>query len=277
VVLASSRRETGQEDVASAAVLLRDALWWAIVAAGRPLESGATAAEAWEHLDANPEAAGLERLSETEREAARRAFVDRASPGAPPPSHEELRPDLVALRLGVDAVLALPYREARTVARLRIVRRLRWAAVALLPVVIGASILTWRYIDFRRQNVALRKPTAASSLDGPGATAAGVVDGKTIHVGFQTKREHRPWLRIDLIETRQIHRVTVYNADHCCFERAVPLIIEVSTDGKKYRQVARRDRPFGVWKADIGPVEARFVKLTVDKTTIFHLSEVEIR
>jgi hypothetical protein len=277
VVLANSRRETGQEDVASAAVLFRDALRWAIVATGRPLEAGASAAEAWAQLDADPEAAGLERLSKTEREATRRAFVDRAALEAPEASHEDLCTDLAALRGGVDAVLALPYREARAVARLRIVRRLRWAAVALLPVVIGASILTWRYVEFRRQNVALRKPTFASSLEDPGATAAGAVDGKTVGVGFQTRREHHPWLKIDLVETRRIHRITVYNADHCCFERAVPLVIEVSTDGKKYQQVARRDRPFGIWKVNIGPVEARFVRLTVDKTTIFHLSEVEIR
>jgi hypothetical protein len=254
-----------QEDTASACVLLRDALWWAVVATGKDLDPQASATDAWAALATEE----LSPLSEAECEATRRAFVER--------DREQARDELAALRWGVDAVLAAPHREARVLARLRMTRRVRWALVALIPVLIAASIVAWRFAAARRDNLALHRPTTTSGQGGAIATSDGVVDGKTFGIGFETARESRPWLRIDLRETKRIHQITVYNADHCCFERAVPLVIEVSTDGEKYRQVARRDRPFGVWQVDIDPVDARYVKLTVDKTTIFHLSEVEVR
>lgn len=253
-------------DVSSASALLEEALYWAAFASGRPLSAPSVEADAWAKLEGDPELAALS--AEDHRRIVE--LLRRRSP-------ERTGADLALLRRAVDTVLRAPRTEARTVARVRMARRLRWIAALLIPVGIAVGVVAWRFEAARRKNVALHKPTETSSQGGSVKGTDGVVDGKTFGLGFQTASEARPWLRLDLKEERSIRQVTVYNGDHCCFERAVPLIIEVSSDGQRYQEVARRERPFGVWQADFATVQARYVRLTVDKTSIFHLSEVEVR
>jgi hypothetical protein len=263
------------ESRVAACVLLKDSLLWATRAAS--LQTPASAGEAWASLESNPEATGLSQLPEACCKTAHRAFVDTAPLDTWEKSRDEAEADLAALRRVVDVVLKRSSRELRAVAHLRMIRRLRWALVALIPVVIAAGIVTLRIVAAQRANLAFHKPTASSSTHGKHKTTNGVVDGELYGIGFHTAHELRPWLRIDLQGVKRIRQITVYNSDHCCYERAVPLVIEVSTDGKEYTQVARRERPFGVWEADIDPIDARYVKLYADKNTFLHLSEVEVR
>jgi hypothetical protein len=255
-----------------AAVLLRQALVWAVRSASP--ETPRTPTEAWAVVESIPEATGLAALTDPERSALRRAFVEVDPFDVSGPT---LEADLAALRCGIQAILNPSRQELRAVARIRMVRRLRWALLALIPLGIAAAIVTWRTVAAQRDNLAFHKPTSASSHQPSHPTTNGVVDGKTYGIGFHTAHEPRPWLLIDLQAVKRIRQVTAYNSDHCCFERAVPLVIEVSTDGKKYHQVARRDQPFGVWQADLVPTDARYVKLYSDKATFLHLSEVEVR
>ena len=58
--------------------------------------------------------------------------------------------------------------------------------------------------------------------------------------------------------------------------RALPLYVEVSTDGKQYHRVARRERPFTVWRVSFPTVSARYVRLRVQRKSYLHLNEVEV-
>jgi hypothetical protein len=88
--------------------------------------------------------------------------------------------------------------------------------------------------------------------------------------------EANPFVVIDLGKSKTFDKVVVYNRDDCCQERAVPLFIEVSEDGKKYHTIAERRENFDKWTARRLHTKGRFVKLRLAKTEYFHLSEVEI-
>jgi hypothetical protein len=69
----------------------------------------------------------------------------------------------------------------------------------------------------------------------------------------------------------------VTNRDDCCLERAVPLVVEVSDDRKKWRTVARRADSFREWEGKFAPLKARYVRLRVDRHSILHLAKVSVR
>jgi hypothetical protein len=247
-------------------------------------EPAASPAEAWAALSSQPGGGGLDALTTSEREALARAFVgtkvdsaaaDSAAPDSAAADSAETR--VTVLRCGLDAVLAASSAELRAAAQLRMTRRLRWAVAVLLPLAIAAGGVWLQQLSWRRSNLALHRPTTSSSRLAQHPETTGAVDGKLYGIGFHTNNEDRPWLQIDLQRVHPVHQVITYNSDHCCFERAVPLVIQVSTDAKAYREVARREKPFGVWRADFAPVQARYVKLTVDRTSMLHLAEVEVR
>ncbi len=95
---------------------------------------------------------------------------------------------------------------------------------------------------------------------------------------FCTDNEDKPWIRFDLGETRSISRVLVKNRTDCggCAERAVPLAIEVSEDGKSWKEVARQTDSFEEWKAKFPAEQARWVRLRAQKRTFLHLQQVRI-
>lgn len=93
---------------------------------------------------------------------------------------------------------------------------------------------------------------------------------------FHTQEEEKPWLEIDLGSKLEFSRVEVQNRSDCCEERAVPLVIEVSTDGKKWREVARRTELFSLWNASFTQVKARYVRTRVMARTFFHLERVSV-
>jgi hypothetical protein len=251
-----------------ACALLREALFAAACAVlpDRPQ----TPTEAWAGLSLGG-AGRLDSMTESERAALEHAFLGTEDDLSEP------QPRLAVLRLGIDAVLASASGEVRKAARVRLIRRLRWTMAGLLPLAIAGSVAWLHHSWQQKSNLALNKPATASSYYAQYPDAAGVVDGNRWGIGFHTNSDNHPWLRIDLGAVHKIHQVVVYNAEHCCFDRAVPLVIEVSTDGKAYKQVARHKRPFGEWQANFAPMDARYVKLTVEKTSLFHLSEVEVR
>ena len=94
---------------------------------------------------------------------------------------------------------------------------------------------------------------------------------------FQTAEGDEPWVEIDLGAPKNIRRVEVINRDNCCADRAVPLIVELSSDGTSWTQVARRDAEFGSWTAKWAPKTCRYVRLKVLKRTTLHLQSVVVR
>ena len=94
---------------------------------------------------------------------------------------------------------------------------------------------------------------------------------------FHTETESNPWVEIDLGAPRKVRRVEVVNRGDCCAERATPLVAEVSTDRVTWTQVARREEPFGTWKASFPARVARYVRLRAARHTVLHLQAIAVR
>lgn len=256
----------------AACTLLREAM----LSAAQALlpDAPPVTAQAWAALESGTSGpALLDELTSAERALVQRAFLGQPADGPALDTKQRL----AALRRGVQILLVAGRRQLRPLARVRLARGLRWAAAVLLPVSLAAGIVALGMMAHRRSNLALGSPVTASSHHPKHPRVQGVVDGKRYGIGVHTADDLEPWVRIDLQAVHRIHQVVTYNSDHCCFENAVPLVISISTDGQDYREVARRERPFGVWAADFAPVEARYVKLTTQKKAYLHLSEVEVR
>lgn len=93
---------------------------------------------------------------------------------------------------------------------------------------------------------------------------------------FHTKEMDNPWLDIDLGRKKKISVVQVQNRRDCCFERALPLEILISVDGRTWKTVSRRRGTFTYWEAEFSTVLARYVRLTTPRRTMLHLAAVSI-
>jgi len=157
-------------------------------------------------------------------------------------------------------------------------RRLLWTGAAI--VILSACAIAWPRVISRwydRQDLARGKPWKASSSDEQGGCVSPEqrCDGGESFF-FHTKRQKDPWLSIDLEATETVSSVIVRNRRDCCRERVVPLVIQVSTDQENWTEVARNDADFGEWKANFDPVQARWVRLMVPRTSYLHLRRVRI-
>jgi hypothetical protein len=182
----------------------------------------------------------------------------------------------------VPRIVDASQREAELAALVRGRRTLRvGGVVALVVLLVGAAAVALT-LAARHTNVALHKRVAQSSIyDAKRFPASGVVDGDTAKIGCHTKAELKPWIRIDLEQATEINEVVVYNRSDLAnrpdfASRAVPLVIEVSTDGRTFRAFARKNDVFSVWHAKGTPVVARYVRLTIAKQSTLHFNEVQV-
>jgi hypothetical protein len=93
---------------------------------------------------------------------------------------------------------------------------------------------------------------------------------------FHTKDEDGPWLMIDLTKVEHVRGLAIENRITCCQDRAVPLLVEISLDGKGWQPVARKAEIFTEWKVQFRPQPARYVRLRVPRKTVFHLRRVKV-
>lgn len=125
------------------------------------------------------------------------------------------------------------------------------------------------------RNLAFGRPWVASSTY-PGWSAHGTIGAPTEKPFFHTQLEGAPWVTIDLGATRRFSIVKLVNREDCCKTRAVPLHLEVSEDGNRWAILARRDAPFQTLRWRLRTVNARFVRLRVDRSSYLHLTDVGI-
>jgi len=190
------------------------------------------------------------------------------------PAERQGRLDALRVALGsrVAELEAAAYRRERLVA----LRRSRLVVAALVSLSALLAVLFALGLIGPAPNLALGKPVTTSSIyDAEDYPPAQLVDGNADDLGFHTELEDEPSVTIDLLVPQAIHRVVVVNRESYR-ERALPLVIETSADGKRYRLFARRDRVFGKWSATAPTVTARYVRLRVEKRTYFHLNEVSV-
>jgi F5/8 type C domain-containing protein len=146
-------------------------------------------------------------------------------------------------------------------------------AVAVLAV---AGIAWGREARERARDVAVNKPWRTSSVYAAVCVSPkqDCADGSDYF--FHTQDEQSPWIEFDLGSSQRIRGVRVINRKDCCGERAVPLVVEVSTDQSRWKTVARRDAVFSSWLAEFAPVDARWVRLRLEKRAPLHLAQVRI-
>jgi hypothetical protein len=162
--------------------------------------------------------------------------------------------------------------------RVKRVRTRRWRRLTLLVLgaVLGLTLL-WRKAS-EQTNLALHKHVTVDQSDAQWVKdPRGLVDGNKEELGFHTITAANQTATIDLGRPQRISRIVVYNRIDCCEERAVPLKIDISEDGKNYRTVAQRSDVFrGSWTVEFPKSLARYVRLTDLKAAAFHLNEVEV-
>ena len=279
---AERRRLAGRKLVphVPACVLLRDAVLLYLCAL-RAARDGAMASSSLEPAEA------LARLPPLEPDPLRPgaaasddARVRDAVRSDDPLQFDCLAPDDVALtRAALERAAGQLRRgvEARSVRRVRAERWTRWAAMAGLVVYAAVAAARWFLLP---PNVALNKPVTPSSVWYVPAAGQTLVDGETgSSFGVHTKLEDSPSVVIDLQDIYRIHRVAVHNRVDGWFDDCLPLVVELSADGRVFHEIGRRTTHFDgspPWVVDAGRERARFVRLRVDRRSYLALSEVEV-
>jgi hypothetical protein len=130
------------------------------------------------------------------------------------------------------------------------------------------------------QDIALNKPVHPSSLRHNPPDGHELVDGDVgSSFGVHTNMEDSPNVVIDLEGDYWLQTIKVHNRVDGWFDECLPLVVEVSKDGKAYDEVARRDTHFDAnppWVIDVGGRLARYVRVRVGKHSYLALSEVEV-
>jgi hypothetical protein len=217
----------------------------AAFADGEPLDEARDLAEAADPLlvDALPPAVARERLDR----------VDKA---------------LLLLLAGV---------EPRTTKELRRSRVLRIAALALVFVGVLVGLVAWIVAP---ANVALGKPTMASSYWAGSPTADALVNGSEDSPwGAATGTTEDPWFRIDLLAPHRIDRIVIVNRQDAYASSTTPIALELSEDGVSFQEVRRFTGPGEsgqrfVYRGD--GKNWRFVRVRHIGRRAFALSEIEV-
>ncbi len=123
-----------------------------------------------------------------------------------------------------------------------------------------------------------RYPFKASSAAHGYGDSGRLGDVAAYGVMFHTRQEREPWVEIDLGEARPVRAVEIVNRYDCCKDRALPLLLEIAGEDHEHHEVARVSEPFDeVTLEPAGAPSARYVRLRVAGTTMFHLAAVRVR
>jgi hypothetical protein len=93
---------------------------------------------------------------------------------------------------------------------------------------------------------------------------------------FCTAEQRHASIVFDLHRVQSISTIEVENRRDCCSERALPLVVQVSSDQKDWKTVATRKRDFDTWRETFPTEQARWVKLYVGKRNFLHLARVRL-
>ncbi len=255
------------------ASLYRDAVYWALRACARASDQKDQddqqgdsdppgLAAVW--AGASPETLLKAAGDEATLASVRNLLVDQSIPAALTATDE----DIARARTFSEALLWELDASNRVVERVHVQR---WTRVSLVLVVCVVAVLGMRAL-LRGPNLASAKLFKTSSSF-PDCTAP----NKCADLLFHTQPQESPWAVFDLGSVKTVRRVEVTNRSDCCADRAIPLIVEVSVDDKRWVQVARRDTAFAQWNADFPKQRARYVKFRVPRNSVLNLDDVVIR
>jgi hypothetical protein len=167
--------------------------------------------------------------------------------------------------------------EARSLAN---IRGTRWGRIATLVLIAGYVAVAAIGVVLRTPNVALHKPVIPSSVWYTPTAGQDIVDGQAgTSFGIHTQMEESPNVVIDLQDTFRIEQVKVRNRVDGWFDDCLPLVVELSVDGKSYTAIGRRDDHFDAdppWIVEAHREPARYVRVRVARKSYLALSEVEV-
>lgn len=248
---------------AALVVMYRDAIYWAL-AARRP--GGAPPPPDLDALWAEQDTVELERIAggPAALAAARRVLLETPTSRALDTSTED------AARAGELAVALVGDLDAAR-KRTSKLRAQRWMRILLVLVALGVLAAGVARLIRGGDLAASAKLRVSSSLSNC------ATDPGCYTMLFHTENENNPWVELDLGAPKKIRTIEVINRTDCCSERAVPLVVEGSNDRKLWTPIARRDTEFTTWTATFAPRVVRYVKLSVPRTTPFHLRDIVIR
>jgi len=156
-------------------------------------------------------------------------------------------------------------------------RLLRLGLVVLVLALIGGVGILVRDRAEASRDLAAGKPWRTSSTYPIAACKSPLQEcDESPHFFFHTNEERKPWLELDLGSVQRVGGIRIENRSDCCRERAVPLVVETSTDQQKWQGVARHDEKFKTWRATFEPVDARWVRVRVDGKSMLHLKSVRV-
>jgi hypothetical protein len=190
---------------------------------------------------------------------------------------DESKPSVSAQHalLVLNALIESLHSADHAIARLRW-RRIGIVASALLFVASLAIAIALLISPPEGPDLAVGKPWQASSFY-PGYTASGLKPTKpTEGAFFCTGEDTSPWWSVDLLKPTAVGSVTLVNRGDCCIERATPLVVELSNDGVKWREVARRDDSFRTWRPSFKATKTRYLRLRSLRRTYLHLKDVRV-
>jgi hypothetical protein len=192
-----------------------------------------------------------------------------------PPEQQALRArELSAVARGLLDELDAP-RRARDALLLQRALRLG-AVVALFAGLFGAVSFWFGRVEEGRDLADGKAWRASSSYNNMGCVSPVQQCSESPDFFFHTHEESNSWVEIDLGRRVPFSAVRVLNRRDCCFERAVPLIVEVSDTQEGFREVARRTSSFKSWLASFSPTQARYVRVRAPSRTALHLAQVRI-
>ncbi len=189
-----------------------------------------------------------------------------------------LDPRPVPLNLGRDLATQIRQLAEALVSKLEAPRRelqrlyrRRWT-VALVGLGLTFALALGARIVLRGPNLVAHQPFRTSS-----SWAGCPADPFCVGMLFCTDPQENPWIEFDLGESKSVRRIEAENRLDCCRDRAIPLVVETSNDQKNWVEVGRQESEFANWSSELKPTKARYVRLRVPKSTVFHLQSVVIR
>jgi hypothetical protein len=187
--------------------------------------------------------------------------------------------DLLARRATVEAAMKWLFGlvEARTVAE---IRASRFARVGVAAVVVVA-LLAWAVTSVGRPtNLALHRPVTVSArhpqsiapADNSGAVNGVIESNYGIHTTLGNA-----WVMVDLQSVCRLSEARIHNRADGWFGEGLPLALELSEDGKTFKEIERRTEVFGAadpWVVQLDGRRARYVRVSSPRYVA--LTEIEV-
>jgi hypothetical protein len=155
-------------------------------------------------------------------------------------------------------------------------KRLALAFGLALALGLGAA-WQWRLPLGLTRDLALGQPWRTSSAVagtlGQGVIASAMPD---VFFFFHTNYDPSPSIVIDLGHRTSFSRLRILNREECCLSRAIPLVVEVSDDERRWRPVLEHQLPFSELLETFPTTTARFVRVRVKRRSYLHLREIGI-